>query len=92
MQTLRDFKRRHRQRQMLRRLAYSALLLIVIACVLLLTGCATNSVPPPVVCPVLPTMPSLSTPLPSTRYTDSVQSSLSAWESLRKATQMMSKP
>lgn len=70
MQKLYACKGRHQKRQQLRRLAYSAFLLTATSCVLLLTGCAATSVPPPTACPVLPAIPPALTPQPSPSYSE----------------------
>lgn len=49
--------------------------------VLSLSGCATKSpLPPPVVCPPLPSPPSETTPQPSQPYSESVSQSLKGWQ------------
>jgi hypothetical protein len=53
------------------------LLLIVIALSLSLSGCATRQQTPPPVHVVIPPAPSLSQPLPSQTYSDSVRDFLS---------------
>lgn len=46
--------------------------------VLSLSGCATK-LPPPTVCPPLPSPPSAATPQPSQPYSESVSQKLSDW-------------
>lgn len=64
-----------------------ALLLLVLG--LSVTGCATTSQQPSVICPVLPPAPALSEPPPSVDYSISVQRLLKEWRDTLKATPAM---
>ena len=70
------------------KLALAKLLLpvILLGCVMWLTGCATNSLPPEQHCPTLPAMPSVDTPQPSVQYSESVRLKLKDWQDRLKAT------
>lgn len=81
-----------KQRQ---RYAFALSLLTVIFFAGLLTGCGATL---PVIepsgspCPVIPSAPELTTPLPSKPYSETVQLKLSEWRALLKATRTTSKP
>lgn len=81
-----------KQRQ---RYAFALSLLTVIFFAGLLTGCGATL---PVIepngspCPVIPSAPELTTPLPSKPYSETVQLKLSEWRALLKATRTTSRP
>ena len=55
-----------------------------------LTGCASNSAPPPGASLQLPPPPSLSTPLPSVDYSLTAAEAIKNWRAKLTATRMMS--
>ena len=59
--------------------------------VLSLSGCATK-LPPPTVCPPLPSPPSVSTPQPSESYSESVSQRLSDWRQRLMDTPLIPEP
>lgn len=59
---------------------------LLLVCVMSVTGCATNSLPPEQHCPTLPAQPSVSTQQPSTPYLESAQIDLKQWRERLKAT------
>jgi len=80
------YKRRQVVRKQTQRYALALLLLTVIFCGLLLTGCAATSPPVSTACPQHPTLPELSTPLPSETYSVSVRELLQTWRQKLTAT------
>lgn len=64
--------------------------LALLTCVASLQACATNSPPQTIVCPPPPTPPSVSTPLPSTPYSESVKQRTQDWQKKLTATRLMS--
>lgn len=54
--------------------------------VLSLTGCATTSAPPVVVCPANPPPPALSEPMPAVSYSLSAQQRIQTWRQSLTAT------
>ncbi len=54
--------------------------------VLSLTGCATTSAPPVVVCPVNPPAPALQEPMPPATYSLSAQRLIKSWREQLTAT------
>ena len=65
------------------------LALLLLALGLSVTGCATTSQPPSVICPVLPPAPALSEPPPSVPYSTSAQQNIKNWREKLKATPAM---
>ena len=57
----------------------SATLVLPLLLVLMLSGCATK-LPPPTVCPPLPSPPSETTPQPSESYSENVSGKLKDWQ------------
>lgn len=78
-------KMMHSNRPLFGRLVLLGMLAVL---ALLLTGCATNSTPPPAVCPVLPAMPPATTPQPQTTYSDNVRLQLQNWRNKLTATHL----
>lgn len=65
---------------------------ILASCALSLTACASNPQMPPGDLPALPPLPSLSTPLPSTSYSNNAKEDMRKWQELRMGTSLMSSP
>lgn len=80
------YRRQKTRRSKLLRLDSPLWPVMLLLLVLSVTGCATNSPPPPSACPVLPAVPSVTTPQPSTTYSDSVRQHLSNWRAKLTAT------
>ena len=66
--------------------------LLLIALAVSVTACASNCPMPSSDLPTLPQAPSLSTPQPSTAYSDSAASDTQNWQREQMATQLMQQP
>lgn len=67
-------------------------LLLLITLLLSQTGCATNCPEPTPVSPKLPTLPSVTTPLPQTPYSLIAADSIKTWRQKLMAMPLMSEP